>query len=277
MAHLPPDPSAFGPNGPRPSGQWIPQSNPTGAWGTPPPVPPAPRKSRKWPVVVGVAVVLVVGVAAFGSTGDRVGAGVNPSSTPTTTSTSTAVRATTTSAKATTTKPPPPPPSVFTGVGDDVITVDRPVGIKIVQFECPACSGNTVLKSDGFESLLVNEIGAYRGTKWMDIRDGSRTSTLTVNATGSWTVTVGELDLAERAQGPMSGTGDAVLFFLGSSKKVRITNTGESNFAVHAVSLAESRIELLVNHIGGYEGTVPLSGPAIIQVTSSGNWTITPS
>jgi hypothetical protein len=182
-----------------------------------------------------------------------------------------------TTTKATTTSPPPPPPSVFTGTGDDVITVDRPVGLKIVKFECPTCSGNTVLKSDGFESLLVNEIGAYHGTRWMDIRDGSRTSTLTVNATGSWTITVGGLDLVETTQGPMSGTGDAVLFFLGSSKKVKITNSGEGNFVVHAVSLKESRIELLVNHIGGYEGTVPLSGPAIIQVTSTGNWTITPS
>lgn len=64
---------------------------------------------------------------------------------------------------------------------------------------------------------------------------------------------------------------------MGSAKKVKITNVGESNFAVHAVSLKAGRVELLVNHIGGYEGTVPLSGPAMIQVASSGNWTITPS
>ncbi|MER5264674.1 hypothetical protein ABTZ99_21625 [Actinosynnema sp. NPDC002837] len=221
----------------------------------------------------------MLGVAAIGSGGDQVGEGAERSSAATRTSTTTAVPATTTSVFATTTTtiPPPPPPSVFTGVGDDVITLDRPAGVKVVKFECPVCSGNTVLKSDGFESLLVNEIGAYSGTRWLDIRDGARTSTLTVNATGSWTVTVGGLEVAEIAQGPMSGTGDAVLIYSGAGKKARITNVGESNFAVHAVSLQESRIKLLVNHIGGYEGTVPLTGPAVIQVTSGGNWTITPS
>ncbi|WP_367136478.1 hypothetical protein [Saccharothrix sp. HUAS TT1] len=207
--------------------------------------------------------------AAFGWNSGRIVAGTARPAPAASTSTSTTAKVTTTTA--------PPPPSVFTGVGDDVIAVDRPAGFKVVRFECPACTGNTVLKSDGFESLLVNEIGAYSGTRWMDIRDGSRTSTLTVKATGSWTITVGEHDLLDTARGPMSGTGDAVLFFTGSSKKARITNTGESNFVVHAVELAEGRVELLVNHIGGYEGTVLLSGPAVIQVMSGGDWTITPS
>ncbi len=157
-----------------------------------------------------------------------------------------------------------------------MIDVGRPAGIKIVEFECPACRGNTVLKSDGFDSLLVNEIGPYSGRMWMDVRDGSRTSTLTVQATGAWTVTIGGLDLAETTSGVAAGRGDSVVLLTTSSRKARITNTGESNFAVHVVSLSASTLDLAVNHIGGYEGTVPLAGPALVQVTSSGEWTVAP-
>lgn len=208
MERPPSDFSAFDPRAHGPADQSVPQQ-PQGAWSAPSPAPSAPRKGKKWPFVVGAIVVLVVVGAALGSTGGQLDAGGPASSDAAITSASTAAKVTTTSVRVTTTTtiPPPPPPSVYSGAGDDVITLDRPVGLKIVKFECPACSGNTVLKSDGFESLLVNEIGAYSGTRWMDIRDGSRTTTLTVNATGSWTVTVGGIDLAVMAEGPMSGTG----------------------------------------------------------------------
>ncbi|MFD4642425.1 hypothetical protein ACFWN2_34310 [Lentzea sp. NPDC058436] len=156
-----------------------------------------------------------------------------------------------------------------------MITLDRPAGLKIAKFECPACTSNTVLKSNGFDSLLVNEIGAYSGSMWMDVRDGSRTTTLTVNASGAWTLTVGEIDMATMTAGSMQGNGDGVVLFTGTARKAKITNNGESNFAVHVLS--SKSLDLAVNHIGGYEGTVPLEGPALIQITSSGAWTITPS
>ncbi len=31
-----------------------------------------------------------------------------------------------------------------------------------------------------------------------------------------------------------------------------------------------------INEIGSYSGTVPLQGPALVEVQSSGSWTITP-
>lgn len=158
-----------------------------------------------------------------------------------------------------------------------MITLDRPAGLKIAKFECPACTGNTVVKSDGFESLLVNEIGAYSGQMWLDMRDGSRTSTLTINATGSWTLTVGDIDMATMASGAVNGKGDSVVFFTGQSTKAKIANVGEGNFIVQVVSLKLGRVDLAVNHIGGYEGTVPLAGPALIQIKSSGSWTIAPA
>lgn len=158
-----------------------------------------------------------------------------------------------------------------------MITLDRPPGLKIVKFECPACTRNTVVKTNGFESLLVNEIGAYSGQMWMDIRDGSHTTTVTINATGAWTMTVGDIDLVTVATGPMSGNGDSVVLYTGSSTKAKIANSGARNFTVHVVSIETSMIDLAVNHIGGYEGTVPFDGPALVQISSTGAWTITPS
>lgn len=33
---------------------------------------------------------------------------------------------------------------------------DEPFGLAITTFSCPRCSGNTIVQSDGAESLLVN-------------------------------------------------------------------------------------------------------------------------
>lgn len=234
------------------------------------------KKKRKWPWVAAAAACLViVGAVAVSTDRDHTVGTASAASVRTTTTTSKTT--TTTRTTTTTTKPPPPPPSVFNGKGDDVVTLDRPAGLKIVKFECPACTGNTVVRTDGYESLLVNEIGAYSGQRWLDMSDGGKTSTLTVTATGNWTLTVGDIDMATVATGPVSGKGDAVVLLGGSSTKAKITNVGESNFMVHVVSVNASRMNLAVNTIGGYEGTVPLAGPALIQITSSGSWSITPS
>lgn len=238
---------------------------------------PVPAKRKTSPVVwlaAGMAVLLIVAVALAGRSGRQQAAGAGSNSSSVATSTTTTSTTTTTT---TTTTRPKLPPSVFTGAGDDVITLDRPEGLKIVKFECPACTSNTVVKSNGYESLLVNEIGAYSGQMWMDIRDGSRTTSLTVSASGAWTLTVGDIDMATVASGPMSGNGDSVVLYTGSSNKAKITNNGPSNFTVHVVSLEASTIKLAVNHIGGYDGTVPFDGPALVQISSTGAWTIAPS
>lgn len=126
-----------------------------------------------------------------------------------------------------TTTAPPAPPVVKTGKGDDVLTIER-AGVKVVKFDCPRCTGNTILETDGAESLLVNTIGKYSGKHWVDIRDGSVTSTYTIKATGAWTLTVGGLDQARIvADGPITGTGDDVVLAGQSAKAAAITNKGK--------------------------------------------------
>ncbi|WP_433781050.1 hypothetical protein ACQPX6_15360 [Actinomycetospora sp. CA-101289] len=133
-----------------------------------------------------------------------------------------------------------------------------------------------MLKSNGGERLLVNTIGSYEGKRWIDVRDGGSTTQLTVEASGSWTITVGGLDQATRATGAVSGDGDDVVLMSGSTSVASVTNSGSSNFAVHVLSGSSSSIDLAVNEIGSYSGTIPLAAPALVEVTSSGEWTITP-
>jgi hypothetical protein len=103
---------------------------------------------------------------------------------------------------------------------------------------------------------------------------------VTVKASGAWKLTVASgLGAATVAAGdaPVAGQGDDVILMNGTATKVRITNRGQSNFIVYVISIRSPSINLAVNKIGGYEGTVALDAPAVITIKSSGNWTITPS
>ena len=55
-------------------------------------------------------------------------------------------------------------------------------------------------------------------------------------------------------------------------------HTGSRNFAVESYGDAGDRINLMVNTIGTYEGTVPYnfeSSPAELDITADGAWTVT--
>ncbi|MEK8109723.1 hypothetical protein NKG94_45345 [Micromonospora sp. M12] len=71
---------------------------------------------------------------------------------------------------------PKPKPKVYTGRGDDVVKVGDLTDLAIAKFSCPRCTGNTVLKSDGPDGLLVNEIGAYTGKRWINLEEDSLTT-----------------------------------------------------------------------------------------------------
>lgn len=175
---------------------------------------------------------------------------------------------------------PPAPPQVFEGTGDDVIDVKPVTDVAILTFECGNCRGNVVVKTNGSESLLVNEIGAYTGQHLINARStGSMTTQIQVNAKGKWKLTLTEgLDsAAHKSEGaPVSGKGDAVVVFRSNASKADVTYKGDQNFVVMVYS-ADSGSDLAVNEIGSYSGKVLLDGPAVVQVESSGDWTIAPS
>lgn len=172
--------------------------------------------------------------------------------------------------------PKPLKPKIYSGIGDDVITIQKPGGdgAAILKFECSACTSNTVVETNGAEALLVNTIGSYSGSHLIDIQDGSTTSKITITAVGAWKLTVSGLDKALKVTDKQSGKGDSVLHVAGNSSEAAITNTGESNFVVQVYPEYGGFSDLVVNTIGSYKGTVPLEAPAYVQITSSGSWTI---
>lgn len=168
---------------------------------------------------------------------------------------------------------PTMPTQTFSGIGDDIVTADLAGSPGIVTFTCELCSSNTVLKTNGADSLLVNTIGDYTGRHIVDTRTGSATSEFEILAGGNWTLTIEDIASIVPSTGPVTGTGDDVVFLMTGTTKAAISYQGERNFVVKTYG---DRSDLAVNTIGAYEGTVKVPTPSFIQVTASGPWTITP-
>lgn len=121
--------------------------------------------------------------------------------------------------------------------------------------------------------LLVNEIGSYEGTTAFGINAFSEASALQVTSDGDWTITLAPISAAPDLEA--TGSGDAAFLYTGSAAQLTATHHGDSNFIVYEDADSFS-MGLLINEIGTYEGTVPLSeGPSLITVNAEGTWTLT--
>lgn len=163
------------------------------------------------------------------------------------------------------------------GAGDNLITL--PEGVKAgmvtathdgaMNFVVNALNADNETTGD----LLVNTIGSYSGTTVYGFDSFSEATSLQITADGSWTITIEPLSTAPILAA--SGTGDAVYLFDGSAGKLTATHTGSMNFIVQEETDETFSIGLLINDIGEYSGTVPLSaGPSIINVKADGAWTL---
>lgn len=161
----------------------------------------------------------------------------------------------------------------FSGTGDDVVPIGDVTDVAVLDFQCPSCTGNTVVKTDGADGPLVNTIGPYSGTHFINLYDSSLTSQVTITAKGSWSLGIRDGSLASSQ---LSGTGDTALYLRQKATKAAITNHGQKNFVVHVYS-GSGAVDVAVNEIGSYSGTVPFDLPGLVQVESDGSWSITPS
>lgn len=160
------------------------------------------------------------------------------------------------------------------GAGDDVVVTHWPARPGIVTFECRVPGGNVAVETDGNEPVLVNTIGSYRGSRWINIHEATRTRAFLIAAPGPWRLTITDLDALAPSGSGAFGTGDAVVYLSEEITEATITHRGQGNFIVEAAAAADEPVELVVNEIGAYHGTVPLTGPALVQVTSAGRWSI---
>ncbi|GLY66537.1 hypothetical protein [Amycolatopsis taiwanensis] len=162
----------------------------------------------------------------------------------------------------------------YAGAGNDVVVTDWPARPGIVTFECRVPGGNVAVETDGNEPVLVNAIGSYRGSRWINIHEDTRTRAFLITAAGPWRLTITDLDALPPSGSEASGAGDAVVYLSEEITEATITHEGHGNVIVEVATAADEPVDLVVNEIGVYHGTVPLAGPALVQVTSAGRWSI---
>lgn len=167
-------------------------------------------------------------------------------------------------------------PVTQSGTGDSIITLPATAAIVTATHDG---ARNFVLSgldasNQSTGDLLVNTIGPYSGTTVYGFTSFTEPKTLQVTADGNWTVTISPLASAPALAG--SGTGDAVMLYDGDAAALTATHQGSRNFVVIEETGAAFSMGLLVNEIGAYSGTVPLSaGPSVIALNADGAWTLT--
>ena len=165
-----------------------------------------------------------------------------------------------------------------TGTGDSLVTLPEGATGGIVTATHNGSRNFALSVLDAANSptgdLLVNTIGAYSGTTAWGINalgDGAR---IQITADGDWTITISPMGAAPLLAS--SGSGDAVFLYDGSAAALTATHDGTRNFVVIEETAELFNMGLLVNDIGPYSGTVPLStGPSVITVNADGGWTLT--
>ncbi|MGO0603673.1 NINE protein [Brevibacterium linens] len=163
------------------------------------------------------------------------------------------------------------------GTGDSIITLPSDATAGLVTANNTG-SGNFVLDvlDDSNQStgdLLVNEIGSYEGTTAYGINSFGESSSLQITSDGNWDITIEPISAAPELE--PTGSGDATFLYTGAPTQLTATHNGDSNFVVYE-DTDEFSMGLLINEIGTYEGTVPLSaGPSFITVNADGEWSLT--
>ncbi|HMH58183.1 MAG TPA: DUF4190 domain-containing protein [Galbitalea sp.] len=167
-------------------------------------------------------------------------------------------------------------PTNATGTSDNLVTLPAGATAGIVTATYTG-SGNfsiSVLDANNKSTgeLLVNTIGAYAGTTGYGFTAFGKGVSLQVSADAAWTITVSPVSAAPILAA--SGTGDGVFLFGGPVGQSTASYNGSSNFVIEQQTGAGFSDPLLVNTIGAYAGTVPISaGPSVFMIEADGAWT----
>ena len=166
--------------------------------------------------------------------------------------------------------------TTVTGSGDDVIELPATSTPMIMEISYSGSSNfivHTVDSSGDNVDLLVNTIGSYDGTV-TNYEEYDGCAMLSIESSGSWSVTFKPMCLMGQLKNGETYSGDDVRYIDETSlTTVTATNSGDSNFIIWGIGMTD--VDLLVNEIGDYSGTVVWSQPqSFLIVTSEGNWTV---
>ncbi|WP_284747808.1 hypothetical protein [Amycolatopsis sp. RTGN1] len=171
------------------------------------------------------------------------------------------------------------PTETHTGKGEGEFAVTWPADqLGFFTFDCPKCDSNVIISTDGGEFGLVNAIGKYKGTTWLNTDPDRPTRKVTVLANAAWTATIADYRSvpAVASGAPTSGKGDAVLRVPEGITHVKFTAKTRGNIGLWVHS--EEDRDLLVNEIGDVDVDREVRGPAYLRVDGyEASWTVTPS
>jgi hypothetical protein len=165
------------------------------------------------------------------------------------------------------------------GKGDKVVKIpaqDAPT-IALVRGTGEGHFAITAYKDAEYAALLVNTIGKYAGTTYVE----AGVNRLKLEYSGPWTIEIDPISAARPWDGTdkLTGKGDSVVLLTGgASGATTITSDGKQHFAVTAYSPEGDYLDLLVNEIGKYSGEVllPNEDTMVLEIVDEGgNWTIT--
>jgi hypothetical protein len=159
------------------------------------------------------------------------------------------------------------PTETHTGKGEGEFATTWPADqLGFFTFDCPKCSSNVMIDTDGGEYGLVNAIGKYKGTTWLNTEPDRPTTKVTVHANAAWTATIADYrSLPAVSPGaPTSGKGDAVLRVPAGVTHVKLSAKTRGNIALWVHS--EEDRDLLVNEIGNVDVDREVRGPAYLRV-----------
>jgi hypothetical protein len=163
------------------------------------------------------------------------------------------------------------------GSGDSVVNIPAAQGIITASHSGSSNFSLTVLDANNeMAELPVNTIGDYEGTTAFGLSTlGGEASAVEITADGDWEITFAPISAAPEMADPQEATGDGVFRYTGDAAIWNTAHDGESNFSITFLSDGSFGWNLLVNEIGAYGGTVPVTaGPAVVVVTADGDWTI---
>lgn len=161
------------------------------------------------------------------------------------------------------------------GTGDTLIELPSTAGLVTASHNGSANFIVQVLDANNQSTgeLLVNTIGAYSGQTAFGLNAFGEGARLQITADGAWSLQIAPL--ADAPELAPSGAGDAVFLYSGDAGALAITHDGQANFIVMEHTDSMYSMGLLVNEIGPYSGTVPLTaGPSVVTVMADGAWTL---
>ena len=129
---------------------------------------------------------------------------------------------------------------------------------------------------------LFNQIGAFEGQRGFAIAEGGQ-YLLDIAADGKWTIAIRQPRPTEGQSIPrtLEGNGFSATEFIQLDKGLnmfKLSHNGQGRFTVNLLDRDGQKVESLVNALGKFEGSKPVSidkpGIYFLNVGGDGNWTI---